>query len=91
VCTPGRRQRLPRNASLVVGQPWQDVALIQLRRSTAIEADEPDLGMGVEEGAKIVRDRVIRDVRIETPGTVAAASTSQSATRLLVRTRTRPA
>ena len=42
--------------ALSIGAP------IELRRGPAIEADEPDLGMGVEEGAKVVRNRIIRDV-----------------------------
>jgi len=58
-----------RNRALRLGQSRQHVPLVELRGGPAIEANELDLGMGVEKGAKVVRDRIIRNVRIETPGT----------------------
>lgn len=65
----GRRQRLPRDPALFVAQGRKDMALIEPRRRRAIEADESDAGVRVEKGLKVVRDRIIGDVRIETSRT----------------------
>jgi len=46
-----------RHRALPVGERRNHVALIELRGGPAIEADEPNLGMGVEERAKVVRPR----------------------------------
>jgi len=45
------------------------VPLVELGGGRAVKADKADVWMGVKKGAKVVRDRIIRDVRIETPGT----------------------
>jgi hypothetical protein len=74
-----------RNRALSAGQHRNHVALIELGGGRAIEADKADVGVRVEKGAEVVRDRIIRYVRIET------SRTSQSAMRCSTSTRTRPA
>ena len=65
----GGGQRGSRNRALRLRQRWQYVPLVKLRGGPTIEPDEPNAGMGVKESAKIVGNRVIRDVGIETTGT----------------------
>jgi hypothetical protein len=64
----GRGQARPFNRALRLCERRQHVPLVELRGGSTVEAKEPNLGMGVKERAKIVRDRVIRDVRIKTSG-----------------------
>jgi hypothetical protein len=42
------------------------MALVQFRGSRAIEADEPNVGMRVKKRMKIVWNRILGDVGVET-------------------------
>lgn len=64
----GGGQSVSRNRALRVREGRDHVPRIEFRRGRAVEADESNVRVNVEEGAKIVRNRIIRDGGIETAG-----------------------
>lgn len=63
------REGVGRNRALCVGERWNHVAPVERRGGPAIEANEANVGMYMEEGAKVVRDGIVRYIRIKTSRT----------------------
>src|SRR5579883_2483987 len=69
VCGAGRGQGSARNHAMRLGKGGQDEPLVELSGRRAIEGDEPDIRVNMEERGKVVRDRVLADIGIKTSGT----------------------